>query len=160
MRSCLSSCHYMPSPSQHTVDAVWHPQGTNAHVLLQLAVSVSNAAAHAPKPSHTSSCTWRRSYCYPAPAPNGLVSSAFRALSGQEAVFHVPLSGPMATARAAFLWQHQVNSRPLFPAAGYLEVGRTVSSCLALTRFCHMFYLVASQHPSIPASMAAPMVKP
>jgi acyl transferase domain-containing protein len=86
-------------------------QGTNAHAVL-VAVQASGRAALG---SHLRSRE-RQRYWF-APAPHALLSEAVAGAAGG-----VTVAARMCSASLAFLWDHRVAGRALFPGAGVLEL--------------------------------------
>ena len=90
-------------------------QGTNAHVVMQGAV----AGVAQPSRAARSSLVWLQSRHWLAPQPHMLLS-AFVKLAGTTLLMQCQLNQPKL---AGFL-DHQVLGKPIFPAAGFLELAQ------------------------------------
>ena len=90
-------------------------QGTNAHVVMQGAV----AGVAQPSRAASSSLIWQQSRHWLAPQPQMLLS-AFVKSAGTTLLMQCQLNQPKL---AGFL-DHQVLGKPIFPAAGFLEVAQ------------------------------------
>ena len=88
-------------------------QGTNGHVLVQ------RPEVAAPFWDVATPATWRRDRHWVCPAPHVLLQSATVAAGAQQVVLECRLG---AIPNLAYIWDHQVSSKPLFPGAGFFEL--------------------------------------
>lgn len=107
-------------------------QGTNAHILLLPSAPAASpshgnpssaapysSASFNPNQHDAASALWDRRFLFVLPPSHALLRRALPTPTvSSAAVFEVALAHPAA----AFLWQHVVNGRAIFPGAGYLEL--------------------------------------
>ena len=96
-------------------------QGTNAHAVLQ----ASSTAV--PGPPAVAALTWQLRRQWVLPPAHCLIKHCMFGEQPNKAMFACKLMQPAL----AFLWEHQVMDRSLFPGAGYFEMA------LAATRTLH-----------------------
>ncbi len=91
--------------------------GTNAHAVLRSSPPAKAGAAAAPATA-AGQLAWRRSSCWAGPAACLLAEHVAHASGGARVVLQARLGAP----QLAYLWQHRVAGRAIFPGAGYLEM--------------------------------------
>jgi len=124
-------------------------QGTNAHVVLQ---SVASVVAGAPPvggaPSET--LPFSKTRCWLAPAAHSLLHSVRWIPQSRQINFAAHLSD----GKAAYLWDHQVSGRLIFPGAGYFEVAISSTAILQTDQSTENINCILG------ASIPAPLVMP
>ncbi|BDA51455.1 probable oleandomycin polyketide synthase, modules 5 and 6 [Coccomyxa sp. Obi] len=97
-------------------------QGTNAHVLLHsLTTTPTGEPKGTPRPA------WRHRRFWYTPQPHRFAQSVAAAADRTS----VTVEFDMAAPALAYLWDHQVNGRVLFPGAAMFEAGRAAGAVLA-----------------------------
>jgi acyl transferase domain-containing protein/NADPH:quinone reductase-like Zn-dependent oxidoreductase/acyl carrier protein len=124
-------------------------QGTNAHVVLQ---SVGSIVAGAPPVGVPASeiLPFAKTRCWLAPAAHSLLHSVRWVPQSRQINFAAHLSA----GKAAYLWDHQVSGRPIFPGAGYFEIAISATSTLQTDQSSDNGNCVLG------ASIPAPLVMP
>ena len=128
-------------------------QGTNAHAVVA-AGTPANTAGSAQTPA------WQRKRHYVLPAAHSLITDAsvgrgVSATAGsgpaaQLVLFHCDL----ARTRLAFLWDHHVMGKAIFPGAGYFELSSAALRALVPDSSAHEHMAVAGA--AIPAALLLP----
>jgi NADPH:quinone reductase-like Zn-dependent oxidoreductase/acyl carrier protein len=122
-------------------------QGTNAHVILETPASTANSAvistASAPQ-----RLAWSKARLWPLPAANQLISS----FTSSTTAFEVNL----CSSRLAFLWDHLVGGRVVFPGAAYVEMAAAATTALLLPSSAGQAAAVALAGVTIPAPLVLP----
>jgi hypothetical protein len=90
--------------------------GTNAHAVLQSGPP-AKAGAAAARAAPAGQLAWRRGSHWAGPVACLLAERAARAGAAG-----VVLQARLGAPQLAYLWEHRVNGRALFPGAGYLEM--------------------------------------
>jgi acyl transferase domain-containing protein len=94
-------------------------QGTNAHALLEGPGGSGSLPSASPAAGAAAPLLpWRKQRLWLQPAANLLVRRFSAAAAAGDLVFEARLGAP----QLAYLWEHQVAGRAIFPAAGYLEL--------------------------------------
>lgn len=94
-------------------------QGTNAHALL---LSPEAAGASLGKPD----AHWARQRFWVAPHPHAALVGAAAAEAGR----HVAVQAELTAPECAYLWDHHVAGKALFPGAGFFELAIAAASML------------------------------
>merc|ERR1719174_2870093 len=117
-------------------------QGTNSHAILGCgSFSVYN--------KEDSSLSWQPQRCWVVPPVHPLLTSClgFNAFDGT-----VKFQTSLTKALHAYLWDHQIQSKPLFPGAGYLEMGTALGQLMTDGGFAS----IVVEGASIPAPLVLP----
>ena len=93
-------------------------QGTNALALL---ASAGGAALH------KQAAHWARQRFWVAPRPHAALQRAVPAQGGRQLVVQ---SAPLASPALAYLWDHRVSGKPLFPGAAFFELAAAAAKTL------------------------------
>lgn len=129
-------------------------QGTNAHTVLQRPPS-------APATRHLVGTAWQREHLWVTPAPHvmlhGVAAAGTVSGSGgrqRSLIFECWLS---STPRLAFLWDHRVTDKVLFPGAGFFELAMASAKISVGSRTNAALVLGKA---AIPAPLSLPDVLP
>ena len=114
-------------------------QGTNAHAILQAAPRINTQTASQVK------MQWQQQRRWVLPRAHCLIRQCLSADKHGDITFAVNMQQP----NLAFLWEHQVLGRSIFPAAGYAEMALAGLRCLADTTTA----VVCLQAVAIPAPL-------
>ena len=127
-------------------------QGTNAHAVLGRVASAHPAAV---QPSQHA---WQLRRCWFAPAPHALLARlAAGGGGGSKGVVHLQ-AALTASSSLAYLWDHQVAGRALFPAAAMFEAAYAASAMLLDPGSATASGTVASLPALTSVSIPAPLV--
>jgi len=117
---------YVPQTLLHAGIAL--QSGVNAHMILM--PPDSPPAALRRMASHQQQLCWQRRDVTKAVVPTGyaLMFTAHVAPLHQQVTFHTTVTQRPVL---SFLWDHQVGKKPIFPAAGFLEMATAAACCMS-----------------------------
>ena len=97
-------------------------QGTNAHAIIQRPTQEGGLPSSLPNTSHPAATDWQKEAHWVGPPVHVMLHRVLcTAAGGRKAAAHMECH-LSATPRLAFMWDHQVGGRVLFPGAAFFEL--------------------------------------
>lgn len=128
-------------------------QGTNAHTVIQRSQFGTDESDNLPNIAcHASQFQWRKHYTWVHPAPHPLLHSIFTPKGSHLNNDRVVFTSKVVQESCAYIWDHQVAGKALFPGAGFMELAFAAVNVLRLTSG-DSTYVVTLTAASIPAPL-------